>query len=254
LPAASGATCGSTITNEPELRLLVVGESSAVGVGVSTQDEALASQLARRLSADLGKGVQWRALGRIGVTVSEATQEFAESLRHERADIVIVALGVNDTLHLNPPQRWYRELRTFTRYLQANVGCKLIVLSPIPPLWKYRCLPQPLRSAIGLHAFLMDRASRRLAHDEPGLLYVPVPLDDQQHLLCRDRFHPSGAGYDLLASYLARAVAKELTERGTTAPLSTANKPAPLTPCLQRVQSPVAGCDDASLLHRPCPP
>lgn len=215
LPAASGATCGSTVSTiatvrEPTLRLLVVGESTAAGVGVDTQDEALASQLARRLSAHTDKGVQWRALGKIGVTVNEAAQEFADALRHERADIVVIALGVNDTLRLSPPQRWYRELRTFTRQLQANVGCKLIVLSPIPPLWKFRCLPQPLRSTIGLHAFVLDRVSRRLARSEPGLLYVPVPLNDQQRLLCHDRFHPSSAGYDLWASYLARAIAKRL--------------------------------------------
>ena len=255
LPAASGATCGSIMSilvKNPELRLLVVGESTAVGVGVSTQDEALASQLARKLSADADQCVQWRALGRIGVTVSEATQEFADSLRRERADIVVVALGVNDTLHMNPPQRWYRELRTFTRDLQASVGCKLIVLSPIPPLWKFRCLPQPLRSAIGLHAFVLDRVSRRLARDEPGLLYVPVPFDDQERLLSSDRFHPSGAGYEMWASYLARAIAENLAERGGIAsPVSIPNEaPNELglsTPCLATTQSPAENCPQVSV-------
>lgn len=42
------------------LRLLIVGDSSAAGVGAAHQDEALAGCLARSLAAQLGRPVGWQ--------------------------------------------------------------------------------------------------------------------------------------------------------------------------------------------------
>ena len=47
LPEAKGPRAGIVGKGKP-LRLLVIGDSSAAGVGVNTQDEAIAGQLADR--------------------------------------------------------------------------------------------------------------------------------------------------------------------------------------------------------------
>jgi lysophospholipase L1-like esterase len=75
-------------------------------------------------------------------------------------------------------------------------------------LWKFRSLPNPLRLILGLEAWLLDRVNRRLAGSSRRLLYVPIPLAHQSRELAADRFHPSRAGYQTIASHLARAIAR----------------------------------------------
>ncbi|TGA92727.1 hypothetical protein [Streptomyces sp. MZ04] len=51
----------------PPLRLAVIGDSLAAGVGAASHEEALSGQLARTLTAMTGRAVSWR------VSLTEAT-------------------------------------------------------------------------------------------------------------------------------------------------------------------------------------
>jgi len=53
----------------PAHRLLVVGESTAAGVGVATHDQGLASQLARHLHQRTGHTIAWHTWGINGITM-----------------------------------------------------------------------------------------------------------------------------------------------------------------------------------------
>src|SRR5690554_8235760 len=56
LPEASGSPYGQYGEGEPARRILVIGESTAAGVGAQTHDQGLASQLARELhEAKIGR-------------------------------------------------------------------------------------------------------------------------------------------------------------------------------------------------------
>ena len=55
-------------SSDSALRLLIVGDSSAAGVGATHQDEALAGRLSRALVAALATEVHWRLVARTGVT------------------------------------------------------------------------------------------------------------------------------------------------------------------------------------------
>ena len=56
----------------PPLQLLIVGDSSAAGVGVTHQDQALAGHLTRTLAAAARVRVHWRLVARSGVTSARA--------------------------------------------------------------------------------------------------------------------------------------------------------------------------------------
>jgi len=62
LPEPQGPRAGSC-GQGPSLRLLVVGDSAAAGVGVSHQDDALAGQLATCLARDFS--LSWQLLASI---------------------------------------------------------------------------------------------------------------------------------------------------------------------------------------------
>ena len=79
-PAASGPLEG-VIPGPRPLRLLIVGESTAVGVGVPTHDVLLAGQTARALAASTERGVCWHVLGRSGASARALVTEFVDGIR-----------------------------------------------------------------------------------------------------------------------------------------------------------------------------
>ncbi|MFD1700060.1 SGNH/GDSL hydrolase family protein [Halopseudomonas phragmitis] len=189
------------VWNVEPLRLLLVGESTVAGVGVDSQAEALAGQLARQLAQATGRAVEWRACGRNGVRAAECRSELLPAVSGQRWDLVVLVLGVNDTTHLTPRWRWRTEVSALITALGAS-GAQVLV-SAVPPLGQFRALPQPLRAWFGLRAGLLDADLRRLvAHS--GAAYCTLDIPFQAHYLARDGYHPSAEGYRLWAGSIVR--------------------------------------------------
>lgn len=207
LPAPVGRPSGTVGRGDEEVRLLVVGESSAVGVGVRSYDETLAAHIAAIYSDRAGCVVHWSAVGKSGATVDELLVLLArqppESLQ---ADIVVMAIGVNDVLRFRSPLHWRRSLRSLIDLLQVSTGCQLMLLSPIPPLWRFVLLPVPLRYLLGAQALLLDACSRFVVARDSRVRHMQIPLLDQTTMLCEDRFHPSSCGYREWARHVAQAI------------------------------------------------
>lgn len=185
----------------------MVGESSAVGVGVRSYDETLAAHIATIYSARSRCVVHWSAIGKSGATADELMallsrqpQEFL------KADVVVMAIGVNDVLRFRSPWHWRRSLRSLIDLLQVSTGCQLMLLSPIPPLWKFGLLPVPLRYVLGAQALMLDVCSQTVVVRDSRVRHLRIPLLDQTSMLCEDRFHPSSCGYREWARHVAVAM------------------------------------------------
>src|ERR1700756_5186887 len=75
LPEAAGPRSGmegATDGAAEPLRILVVGDSSAAGVGVAEQANALAQPVARLLAVATGRPVAWQLVAKSGVNTREA--------------------------------------------------------------------------------------------------------------------------------------------------------------------------------------
>ena len=88
----------------PLLRLLVIGDSTAAGVGVTYIRDALPPQLAAVPAARRGCMVAWTVWARTGATASVRAAETVPSAPLEQ-DIALVLVGVNDVLKMTPRQR-----------------------------------------------------------------------------------------------------------------------------------------------------
>lgn len=207
LPAPVGRPSGTLGQGGCDIRLLVVGESSAVGVGVRSYDETLAAHIAAIYSERAGCVVHWSAIGKSGATVDELLALLARQPPGSlKADIVVMAIGVNDVLRFRSPVHWRRSLRSLMDLLRVSTGCQLMLLSPIPPLWKFAVLPVPLRYLIGAQAMLLDFCSQIVVARDSRVRHLRIPLLDQTSMLCEDRFHPSSSGYREWARYVAQAM------------------------------------------------
>jgi len=175
------------------LRVAIVGESTAVGVGASTLDEALPGHLARALATRTRKNVTWNVLGGNGMTVKRvlASVRAQDQSRH---DVAVVLLGVNDVFRLTPLEAWLCNLRLLATSLTER-GCQVIVFSAVPPVGQFPALPQPLRGILGVRAALLDHHLEKLAGELPGAAHCKVRFPTGQAYVATDGVHPSAEGY-----------------------------------------------------------
>ncbi len=200
LPEAAGPRQGVEGFGPP-LRLLIVGDSSAAGVGVDSQTQALTGRLVADLARDFT--VHWRLEARTGATTGHM-------LRHLRrldlgpVDVAVTALGVNDVTRQVPLRRWRRQQAALAA-LFLSLGARQIWRSGLPPMQDFRLLPRPLRDVLGARARIFDAA---LNHDSFGPMHR-LPFDPQRldpSGLAADGFHPGAPIYAAWAGDLAREI------------------------------------------------
>ena len=92
LPDAASPWHG-TVAGPRPLSLLVLGDSTAAGVGADTQDDALPGHLGRELAARTGRGVQWRAIGENGADARELIERYSISVPDLRLPVRLLSGG-----------------------------------------------------------------------------------------------------------------------------------------------------------------
>jgi lysophospholipase L1-like esterase len=203
------------------LRLLIVGDSSAAGVGAAHQDEALAGCLARALATRLGQPVGWQLVATSG---HRSVQALA-ALRIAdvtAADVLITALGVNDVVDQVAPREALTALDAIDDLARARAGVRLSVHCAAPPMQAFPLLPQPLRWFFGLQAarFNAALASQVRGHVLRRVVHLPEAMRrDAAALMAADGFHPGPRGYALWAEALADQIVAALPQvanRSTT--------------------------------------
>lgn len=211
LPPAHGGRTGVAPGNAPALGVLVLGESTAAGVGVHRHGEALAGQVAKALQQELQREIHWEVAGLNGLTAARTAVTLFPWVEMRRAPIVVLALGVNDTLALRTPRRWLQDLGALIAAIRARFRPRLIVISPVPPVGQFSAIPQPLRAVFGLVARSLDAVTAEAYRGQRDVLYTRLPRELQRdsRYLGADGIHPSAAGYAVWGALLAEAIAQQ---------------------------------------------
>ncbi|RQS73484.1 SGNH/GDSL hydrolase family protein [Burkholderia sp. Bp8963] len=206
LPEADGPRSG-VMGDGPPLRLLVLGDSAAAGVGVTSQRDAFSGQLASALAPF--RQVSWKLLARTGMT----TQDVVDWLAAEPAepfDAAVTSLGVNDVTAGVPPARWRAAQAALVELLAARFRIEHVVLSAVPPMERFPALPQPLRWYLGLRAKRLNAALAGWAATQPRCTFLPCAVPLESHLMAADGFHPGQAACTAWAAQAAIALRRRL--------------------------------------------
>lgn len=194
------------------LQLLVVGESTAVGVGVDHTDDSVSPLLAATLSQLSLRAVDWQVAGRAGARAHRITHLLP--LDDRDYDLVVLLLGVNDALRLTSRRRWRGSLVGLCEALGNRLSpAGLIVVVAPPDLHQFEVLPQPLRWTVATHAAALDAELQRLAARTGGPIRVSTPPIDDPHMFAADRFHPNVVAYSQWADHIAAEVWRHAPER-----------------------------------------
>jgi lysophospholipase L1-like esterase len=203
LPEAAGDRRGS-VGRGPRLRLLITGDSSAAGVGVVHQREALAGQLPALL-AEAGCRVDWQLVAQSGLNTA-ATLHLLQRQAPRHYDLAVVITGVNDVVEQVPSHHAVSAREALANHCRNALGVRHVVFAPLPPVHEMHGLPQPLRWVAGTDARRHDRALARWAATRGDVSRVHVPMRLNRGVLARDGFHPGEPVYRQSAVAIAEHV------------------------------------------------
>jgi lysophospholipase L1-like esterase len=205
LPEAEGRRQGA-VGEGRVVRLLVAGDSSAAGVGVALQSQALAAPLARKLAERWACRVEWQLVARSGMNTSQTLNLMRAACA--RADVAVVVSGVNDVVEQISSQRAVRAREALLAWLHHHGGVRHVAFMPLPPVHRFHGLPQPLRWMAGADAQRHNTALREwVAGAGEGVSLVELALPVNRGMLAHDGFHPGEKAY----RYIAQAVATHLS-------------------------------------------
>jgi lysophospholipase L1-like esterase len=217
LPEAVGARDGTHGQCTTRLRVLVAGDSSAAGVGVALQEEALAGQLVPLLAERCAVAVQWMLCARTGLTTAQMLGVL-QTTDLPVIDLAIVVTGVNDVVDQVGSLHAVRARDHIANLLRNRVGVQHVVFCPLPPIHQFPALPQPLRWMAGADALRHNRALRAWAA-ERGARCGDVSTLRLDHVrlnrdnMASDGFHPGRPVYRAVAEALAEHIARDVMPR-----------------------------------------
>lgn len=210
LPEAAGPRAGQS-GRGPALRLLIVGDSSAAGVGAKEQSEALSGQMVESLQSEFD--VTWRLIAKTGATC-QTTKEMLMQDRAQQSDqfdVAFIALGVNDAVRLRSVKSFLDRHKAVRDTLREQFGVKYLVIPGVPPLGSFPALTPVLRWILGAQAQRLDRALGCALSGEPCTTYLPFDLPLTADAMAEDGYHPNTDSYTVLGQRGGAAVSALVT-------------------------------------------
>jgi lysophospholipase L1-like esterase len=194
------------------LRLLLAGDSSAAGVGVGRQQDALAHRLAGRLAEAASARVSWQLRARSGLTTAQ-TLALLRDEGHAPADLAVVVTGVNDVIEQIPSRRAVAAREALANWLRNGRGVRHVVFAPLPPIHHFPGLPQPLRWVAGSDARRHNAALTAWAASRNDVSCVEMEMPLNPSVMARDGFHPGEPVYRYCANAIAQHIATHVWPR-----------------------------------------
>lgn len=198
------------------VRVLLLGDSTAVGYGMVRAEDTPAAQIAEGMTHLLDAPVDMRSEAVVGATALDLIDQIAAGIDH-RPNIAIILVGANDIRKHVRPAVSSRRLAEAIRLLRSE-GCEVVV-GTVPDLGTVKPILPPLRNVVRHWSRRLARLQAR-ASIEAGARVVSVgsllgPLFETKGdiLFGEDRFHPSAIGYSNVSGFLVSAAVASWREQ-----------------------------------------
>lgn len=188
----------------PSVRLVMLGDSSATGLGCAGPAETPGALLAGGVARDLKRRVRLDVYAVVGGRSASLDTQVAKALQSP-VDLAVIMVGANDVTHRVWPGDAAAQLGRAVATLRAAGA--VVVVGTCPDLGAVKPLLQPLRTVAAYWSRRMATA-QAVAVAENGGTSVSLgsllgeEFSRHEGLWSADRFHPSADGYRRVADVL----------------------------------------------------
>ena len=203
---------GSYGSGEP-FKLIALGESSMAGVGIDTHKNGFAGNFSRHLSSLINRQIDWRVYAKSGLTAEQVRINLIPQIEEKEADLILIALGGNDTFQLNSSKKWEAECRALIYKLQENFPDTPILFATMPPIHTFPAFTGPIRLVLGQLVNLHGQTLYKLVEQQPNVYFDPRKINLEDWLVkypghkkedfYSDGVHPSSLTFQLWGKELA---------------------------------------------------
>jgi lysophospholipase L1-like esterase len=210
------------------IRLAVLGDSVAAGLGADTAADTVAGVLVRAVVEAGRRPVTMTNHAVVGAKSADLDRQVTRCLS-ARPHVAVIIIGANDVTHLVPKALAARRLETaIARLVDAGTA---VVIGTCPDLGTVRPVGPPLRWVARERSRSLAAAQRRVATRAGA---IPVNLYDllgpefeanAEAFFGPDRFHPSSMGYRRIGATLLAPVLAALNLEPRRGPRASTSGP-----------------------------
>ena len=234
LPEPDGERCGlvslhpsaSDRASEAKstLKLMIVGDSAAAGVGSQTQQEALVGKLIPILTQQLStyssfSVLDWSLQATTGHTSFDILRRlYVLPAPNRPVDVMLLSVGVNDTTSNVAIDKWQQQIEDIIAIAQRKFGVRELIFLSLPPMADMPAIPAPLNSFVGAKALMLDQILQQVCAAHDGVNYMATdfarmirehsngsPIDIAV-MFASDGFHPSSLMYGYWAQQVSERI------------------------------------------------
>jgi len=198
---------------------VVLGDSTAVGVGTRRWNESYAFQLARAASQKRGAGgvnVRVINIAVSGAMLNNVLEKQLPKISKLQPDLIAVSIGANDATHFTSATQYQKQIALLIAKLKASKA--RVLFANTPDMAQVPALPLPLALAVN------QRAKMQNAILEKSIIGSQIEIVDlfrrgklvysqNPDLYAADFFHPSPQGYEIWAQLFINRFAKSVEPR-----------------------------------------
>lgn len=191
----------------PEVsKLLILGESTAAGVGAKSTEETLANHFYRLFDQQH----TIFNLGKNGIRAKELWPYFHRKLEKEQGEIsgILLFIGANDCFKLTSPSDFSLALQRLIEALKSKFNPDWFYLADIPPVQDFPAFPPVLKYYLKNQRKFLCQEMETLAASDPQIIFKKISLSLDSDFFCEDLVHPSGKGYQAIAKFSFDSISK----------------------------------------------
>lgn len=193
----------------PPLTLVVLGDSTAQGIGASSAGETFGAGVARSLAED-GRAVRLHNLGVSGAQAKQVLSDQIPRVTALKPDLVLLSVGANDVTGWTSRGDYLQSMESILDGL-AGTGARVVVLD-VPAIVAAPLLPLPARWVFDVRTHRFNSGLRDVVGGRKNVELAPIyeetrePFERDRTNFAADGYHPSPKGYALWADVILRAL------------------------------------------------
>lgn len=211
LPDAKAPKGYVTAASGSTFSLLILGESTMAGLGVTRHEDGFAGHFAQQLSIWLQRPVEWQVSAVSGYTAKQVAEHIIPGLKVMPVDLIIIGLGGNDAFQLNRPHLWQRDIENLIEKLRQHYPKQALAFLNLPPIASFPAFTPLMKWALGNWVRYLGAALDELVGPFPNVYFNPAEISlaymekrlgitKHPDTFFSDGVHPSGYTYELWAA------------------------------------------------------